>query len=338
MTARKSFVLATLFAAAVLPAYSVSAPALTKKVQEPRLLVPHGIRLMVFVPHPDDETVAAGGLIQRVLRTGGQVRVVFVTNGDGFTDGVRLEVANRPILSTDYLAYGVRRQQEAIRAIRQLGLTASDAVFLGFPDGGIDDLWSGNWSQSRPYRSPHTRLDRPRNGANLVRWVRYTGADLKRLITRCLLDFRPDWVVIPDPRDVHPDHAMTGVFVLDALETFEQGNRKSPADTEVFTYLVHFPGYPVQKDWIRQIQRAGVTGCPAGGRSRIPSDWLPLPLSTEEMLAKEAALSAHRTQMETMSSFLRQFLLPFELFGKLEPLPGLDVPCGRASLAGEHKG
>ena len=28
-------------------------------------------RLMVFSPHPDDETLAAGGLIQRVLSLGG---------------------------------------------------------------------------------------------------------------------------------------------------------------------------------------------------------------------------------------------------------------------------
>src|SRR5512143_3590489 len=47
------------------------------------LQVPSHLRLMVFAPHPDDETLGAGGLIQRVLATGGKVRVVFVTNGDG---------------------------------------------------------------------------------------------------------------------------------------------------------------------------------------------------------------------------------------------------------------
>jgi hypothetical protein len=46
-------------------------------------------RLMLVAPHPDDETLAAGGLIQRVLAHRGQVRVVFVTNGDGYVDGVR---------------------------------------------------------------------------------------------------------------------------------------------------------------------------------------------------------------------------------------------------------
>ena len=40
-------------------------------------------RLMVFSPHPDDESLAAAGLIQRVLSLGGSVKVVFMTSGDG---------------------------------------------------------------------------------------------------------------------------------------------------------------------------------------------------------------------------------------------------------------
>ena len=338
MTKRKTpFILAFVLAASLF-ACAVAHSAGSEKYSEPGLFVPRGIRLMVFAPHPDDETVAAGGLIQRVLHTGGQVRVVFVTNGDGFTDGVRLEVTTRPTLSTDYIAYGIRRQAEAMRALAELGLGSRDALFLGFPDGGIDDLWTGHWSASHPYQSPYTRLNRPRNAPIHGRLVRYTGADLKALLVKAIRDFQPDWVLIPDPRDVHPDHSMTGVFVLDALESLERAKSKTILDTEVYTYLVHFPGYPGRKDWVGKIQKTGVTGCPAGGRCRIPSEWMSLPLSADETLRKEAALSAHRTQMETMSSFLRQFLRPYEIFGKLLPLPALDVPCNRASLAGEHKG
>src|SRR4030095_6335023 len=45
-------------------------------------------RLVVLSPHPDDETLAAGGLIQRVLQSGGKVKVVFLTSGDGYPEGV----------------------------------------------------------------------------------------------------------------------------------------------------------------------------------------------------------------------------------------------------------
>src|SRR6185437_13706739 len=36
-----------------------------------------GARLMVLAPHPDDESLAAGGLIQRALECGAAVSVVF---------------------------------------------------------------------------------------------------------------------------------------------------------------------------------------------------------------------------------------------------------------------
>src|SRR5689334_9969241 len=38
-------------------------------------------RLLVIAPHPDDETLGAGGLIQRVRANDGQVRVVLITAG-----------------------------------------------------------------------------------------------------------------------------------------------------------------------------------------------------------------------------------------------------------------
>ena len=52
-------------------------PALT-----PTLVVDRDTRLLVFAPHPDDEVLAAGGLIQQVREAGGIVHVVYVTSGD----------------------------------------------------------------------------------------------------------------------------------------------------------------------------------------------------------------------------------------------------------------
>src|SRR5262250_1622088 len=40
-------------------------------------------RLLVLAPHPDDELVGCGGMIQRALAAGAAVRVVFLTYGDG---------------------------------------------------------------------------------------------------------------------------------------------------------------------------------------------------------------------------------------------------------------
>ena len=189
------------------------------------LVVPPDLRLLVFAPHPDDETLAAGGLIQRVLATHGQVRVVFVTNGDGYVDGVRREVQRVHTSTADFIQYGERRHHEALQALTQLGVTAADGVFLGFPDDGIDDLWAGHWSTRKPYTSPYTRFDRPAYKESLSRQVEYAGSDLENEIARTLRDFRPDWVLLPDPRDRHPDHCTTGVFVLDALRELRAGGQ-----------------------------------------------------------------------------------------------------------------
>src|SRR6266436_180186 len=89
-------------------------------------------RLLVVSPHPDDETLGAGGLIQRVLHRGGAVAVVLVTSGDGYPEGV--EVVNgitRPT-AEDYRGYGKVRQEEAWRVLAMLGVPEHGRMFLGF--------------------------------------------------------------------------------------------------------------------------------------------------------------------------------------------------------------
>jgi LmbE family N-acetylglucosaminyl deacetylase len=276
------------------------------------------VRLMVFAPHPDDETLAAGGLIQRVLARNGQVRVVFITNGDGYVDGVRKEVRRQQTSTADFIEYGERRHREAIRAMQALGLPAQNALFLGFPDDGIDDLWADNWSTRKPYTSPYTRFDRPVYKESLSHRVEYTGIDLEAEISKLLRDFSPDWVLVPDPRDRHPDHCTTGVFVLDALRKLRQPNEHHPLHPKVLTFLVHYPDYPASPAWIKELVGAGVGGSPAAGRALSAARWAHLQLTPSESAAKGAALSKYESQIQVMHPFLKQFLLPFELFGQLD--------------------
>jgi LmbE family N-acetylglucosaminyl deacetylase len=284
------------------------------------------IRLMVFAPHPDDETLAAGGLLQRVLAQGGQVRVVFVTNGDGYVDGVRKEVQRTHTSSADFIEYGERRHQESLRAIHALGLPARSALFLGFPDDGIDDLWAGHWSTANPYTSPYTRVSRPVYKESLSQHVEYAGIDLEGEIARVLRDFSPDWVLVPDPRDRHPDHCTTGVFVLDALRKLQQSAGTRLPRTQVLTFLVHYPNYPASPAWIREIAGAGVGGSSAAGRALSGARWTHLQLSPAEMAAKGQALSEYHSQIQVMNPFLRQFMVPFELFGELDATQINAVP------------
>jgi len=290
------------------------------------LVVPPHLRLLVFAPHPDDETLSAAGLIQRVLATGGQVRVVFVTNGDGYVDGVRREVQRAHTSNADFIQYGERRHQEALQALTRLGLPPSDGLFLGFPDDGIDDLWAGHWSSRKPYTSPYTRFDRPPYKESLSQKVEYAGTDLENEITRTLRDFQPDWVLLPDPRDRHPDHCTTGVFVLDALRQLRAASGNHFKHTQALTYLVHYPDYPASSAWIREIAGAGVGGSSTAGRSLSAVRWRSLPLAPNELSRKREAIGEYQSQVLVMQPFLKQFMVGSELFGELDAAQVETVP------------
>lgn len=313
----------------------------TSFVKNGELEPPAGLRLLVFSPHPDDETIAAGGLIQRTREKGGKVRVVFMTNGDGYKEGVALELKKAAATSSDYVNYGKERQEEAVRAVSQLGLKPRGAVFLGFPDSGIDTLWVSHWSRSTPFTSPFTRFSQARYRSSLSRMLKYDGADLDQEIERVIREFRPDWIVLPDPRDYHPDHATTGVFVLDALRRLGQTGRPGdPRTIQVFTYLVHYWDYPSPSGaWTQKISTTGVKGSPAASRILSNTRWVALPLTAAEQAAKKRALDSYETQREVLGAFLQQFLRPTELFGRLDALQIMAVPLEyAASSKGANSG
>ena len=289
-----------------------------------QLSVPTGARVMIFVPHPDDESIGASGLIQRVLEKEGKVRVVFLTNGDGYTYAVRLRVKNSRISAKDFIEYGKRRQEEAVQALCELGLQPEDATFLGFPDDGIDDLWESYWSNLKPFISAHTLFDRPhRKGMN--RWEKYSGVSLRDEVEHAIKEFSPDWVVLPDPRDYHPDHATAGVFVLDALRTIYTDEDTLPA--RVLTYLVHYKDYPHAAEWSKEISGTGVGGfTTVSGKTLADTKWMTLPLSAEEVEGKRRALVAHASQLQMLNVFFRNFLLPSEIYGSLDLIQVITVP------------
>ena len=112
------------------------------------------VRALVISPHPDDATLGAAGLIQRVIHEGGAVRVVEMTGGDAFPSGVTaIRPRTRPTADS-YRWYGSLREHEAIHAMRQLGVHRSQIRLLGFPDEGLCVLASadrpGYWKLSLP--------------------------------------------------------------------------------------------------------------------------------------------------------------------------------------------
>src|SRR5262245_9081213 len=88
------------------------------------------LRVLVLAPHPDDETLATGGLLQRAIGVGGAVRVVFVTDGENNPWPQRALERRWSIGTGGRARWGARRRAETLAALGRLRVPPSSAVFL----------------------------------------------------------------------------------------------------------------------------------------------------------------------------------------------------------------
>ncbi len=88
---------------------------------------PPALPTTVVVPHPDDEVLMFGGLIQLQRRRGVEVFVIAVTDGDAAYPGV------------DADRLGTIRRGEHERALAKLGVGRGAVHRLGLQDGAVAD-------------------------------------------------------------------------------------------------------------------------------------------------------------------------------------------------------
>ena len=85
----------------------------------------------VVAPHPDDESLACGGLLARLAAAGVPARVVVVTDGAGSHPNSRSHPPDR---------LRALRETETVAALQALGLGPGAAHFLRQPDGRLAQL------------------------------------------------------------------------------------------------------------------------------------------------------------------------------------------------------
>ena len=133
-------------------------------------------RTLVIAPHPDDDVIAAGGLMQRAVAEGGTLHVVYVTDGENNPWPQRWMRRKWSIDAADRREWGEMRRGEAHRALIRLGACSAATTFLGLPDGRIAAALR-------------------RGDAQLIVAL--------RTITAA---FQPTVVISPSSRDLHVDH------------------------------------------------------------------------------------------------------------------------------------
>jgi LmbE family N-acetylglucosaminyl deacetylase len=166
---------------------------------------PRQDRVLVFAVHPDDETLGAGGLIQKALKSGSEVRVVIVTDGDNNPWPQRYIERRWKVLPMDRERWGKRRHEEAIAALSLLGVTRDQIVFWKLPDQGLTAL------------------------------LTQRHADTVARISSEITSWQPSCIVAPALQDKHPDHNAFGLMVELALQQLGQENPMP----QVLYYLIH---------------------------------------------------------------------------------------------------
>ncbi len=106
--------------------------------------------MIVVVPHPDDETLAAGGLIAAQRSLGLDVTIVAVTDGEhAYTDNHGLADL---------------RIHEQTSALDRLGVPAHSILRLHFPDSSVAQRESDLAARLRPLVTPSTQVLAPWHG------------------------------------------------------------------------------------------------------------------------------------------------------------------------------
>jgi LmbE family N-acetylglucosaminyl deacetylase len=160
-------------------------------------------RLLILAPHPDDESIATGGLIQVARAAGAAVRIIVLTDGDNNPWPQRWIEKRWRIDAAARVRWGARRGEEARAAMRILGLGADDARFLGLPDLGLSDLLM-------------------RNDRNVI-----------GTLAAAIDEFRPTLLVLPALSDRHPDHSAANILSRLALQQL------AFAPSRLVTFAVH---------------------------------------------------------------------------------------------------
>ena len=176
-----------------------------------------GERVLILAPHPDDEAIACAGVIQQALQAGAKVKIIYLTNGDHNELAFIVYEKRITMRQGEFVHMGKVRQQESIKAMKFLGLSEADLVFLGYPDYGTFNIFSRYWQTNKPFRDRLTRISSVPYKENPSYGAEYCGESILSDLSRQILDYRPHKIFVSHPADVNVDHKSLYLFLQVAL-------------------------------------------------------------------------------------------------------------------------
>lgn len=280
-----------------------------------------GDRVLVVAPHPDDEVLGCGGMMQQATAKGAEVHVVLMTNGDGSELSLVFGEKELPWKAQSFTDLGRKRQEETLRALSLAGLRSSRVHFLGYPNNGLLALWRPeHWSYSSPFTSPYTRTSFSPYRRSLTPQAPYCGQQVLSDLVSIMHQVRPTAIFVTHPQDIHPDHFVSSMFVQYALATAAVRGAEWAGTARLYGYLIHWPQYPLPSG-LRPKQDL----LPAADLSGEDGPWLRLTLTEEQTLRKVRCIRSYRSQEPSFDRLLLAFARRNEAY---ELLPQAAMRAG----------
>lgn len=243
--------------------------------------------LLTVHPHPDDESIACGGVLARAVDAGAAVKVVTCTHGEAGDNLAGIDLDGEDLTS--------HRRRELRDALEALGVRDHD--YLGYRDSGM----AGDRANDHP--DSFHRADLYEAAARLARIVRR---------------FRPDVVVSDDADGTygHPDHVKAFRVTERAVALAADPWWDTPGDGGPWEvakrYAVTLPRSRVLRAH-RRLREAGIASPfgeePLAGTDDVPfgtpDELVTTTVDIRPWLArKRRAMAAHRSQIGPDSFFL----------------------------------
>ncbi len=282
-------------------------------------------RVLVLAPHPDDEVLGTGGVIQQAVAQKVPLKIVFLTYGDSNQWSFLLYRKHPVVFPVAVENMGLVRHDEAINASRILGVGAQNLIFLGYPDFGTFNMWLYHWNHRPPYRSIMTRVIAvPYKGAYQF-GAPYKGEEIIGDLRSILRDFKPTKIFVSHPADHNGDHMALYLYLRVAL--WDEGME---GEVGLYPYLIHYLTWPKPKGFHPEKELTPPEAL-AGDES-----WKQYHLSARQIETKEKALQAHKTQYFSSRNYLLSFVKFNELFGDIPSLR-LHLNENVAIISGQKK-
>lgn len=297
------FVILLAFAAAFVYVPAADASDAIKPVINP-IHIEKTDRILVIAPHPDDESLATAGLIRHAVERQIPVLVVLMNNGDGYKKAVQIKFRTLNPTPDQFKNLGEIRHLESLTAMKSLGLTDKDVIYLSYPDGGTNTLLNEAWDCDKLHTGANGSNHSPYS-FGYEKNAPYCGENVVKNLEQIIASFMPSMVFFPDPGDDHHDHWATAAFVKYTLTKMDYAGRQ-------YTYLVHKGrSWPVPWKY-----KPDMPMLPPQNLVGYDEKWYELRLSTADEKLKHAAVGKYVSQKGMMEPFLESFVRKNELFAE----------------------